>query len=196
MAETDNPWRRLSGRVVYDNPWIRVEDDRMLGPDGQECVYGLVRFKNRAIGVLPIDADGSVHLVGQWRVPHSRYSWEMPEGGGAMDEAPDAAARRELEEEAGLKAGQLIEILQMDLSNSVTDEQATLYLALDLTTGEKAPDATEVFRHRLVPFRDVLAEVFAGQIRDSLTVAGVLRAYHMAKEGLLAHDLAKAMLEG
>ena len=73
-----NPWRTLDRRPVYDNPWIAVREDRVIRPDGSSGIYGVVHFKNRAIGVLPVEDDGSVWLVGQYRYPLDRYSWEIP----------------------------------------------------------------------------------------------------------------------
>src|SRR5436190_16808477 len=102
-----NPWRTLQTRVAYDNAWIRVRHDQVLRPDGQPGIYGVVHYKNKAIGVLPVEADGSIWLVGQHRYPLDAYSWEIPEGGGPEDEAPEVTALRELREETGLSAGRL-----------------------------------------------------------------------------------------
>ena len=103
MSE-ENPWLTTGTRLVYDNPWIRVREDQVIQPDGKESIYGVVEFKNIAIGVLPIDSEGFVHLVGQFRYPIDRYSWEIPEGGCPEGEDPLAAAKRELLEETGLSA--------------------------------------------------------------------------------------------
>lgn len=166
----------------------------MVDPAGAARVYGIVRFKKLAVGVLPITDAGHVHLVGQWRVPLGRYSWEMPEGGCEAGEDPAACARRELEEEAGVVAASLVPILEMDLSNSVTDEQAICFLATGLSAGVHAPEPVEVFQHRTAPFMGLVEEVASGAIRDALTVATVLRAYHMAKTSALDPALARAML--
>jgi 8-oxo-dGTP pyrophosphatase MutT (NUDIX family) len=190
----DNPWREGAVRTVFENPWLRLEEQDMLDPAGKPRVYGLVRFKKLAVGALPIEPDGTVHLVGQWRVPLKRYSWEMPEGGAEAGEDARDCALRELEEEAGLKAGRMIEVLRMALSNSVTDEEAVCFLATDLSPGAHAPEDTEVLRQRRAHFRDVLAEVVSGKITDSLTVATVLRVHHMAVEGELEESLARAIL--
>lgn len=190
----DNPWRILASRTVYDNPWVALVEHDAIDPAGVRKPYGIVRFKKLAVGVLPVTQEGHVHLVGQWRVPLGRYSWEMPEGGCETGEDPAACARRELEEEAGVRAGNLLPILEMDLSNSVTDEAAICFLATGLTAGTPAPEPVEVLRHRTAPFRDVLEDVAAGRIRDALTVAAVLRAYHMAGTGRLDPALARAML--
>ncbi|MBU6372603.1 MAG: NUDIX hydrolase [Alphaproteobacteria bacterium] len=190
----DNPWTVKAVRRVYDTPWIGVDHADVVTPAGNPGIYGLVRFKNRAVGVLPIEEDGAVHLVGQYRLAIGRYSWEMPEGGAPVGESVEACARRELEEEAGLVAGRLEQVLHMHLSNSVSDEEAFCFLAFDLRPGAFAPDETEVLRHRRIPFLAALAEALDGRITDSLTVATLLRAHHMATIGALPPELTRTML--
>ncbi len=129
-----SPWTTLSSREVYENPWIAVREDRVIRPDGSPGIYGVVHFENRAIGVLPVDEDGSIWLVGQFRYPNQVYSWEIPEGGGSPDESPEMAALRELREETGLIAARLEPIGGLvHLSNSVSDETCHLFRATGLT---------------------------------------------------------------
>ena len=118
----------------------------------------------------------------------------MPEGGGEPGEEVRLSAGRELAEETGLTAGSLQQVLEMDLSNSLTDERAVIFLATELTPGRAQPEGTEVLKHRRAHFLDVLDRVADGRIRDALTVAAVLRAHHMAVTGQLAAPLARAML--
>lgn len=192
--EDDNPWTVTASSVPFSNAWFHVDKNDVVHPDGSLGEYTVVRVRRLAVGVLPIEPDGSVHLVGQWRFPLGRYSWEMPEGGGEPGEAPLACAQRELEEEAGLRAATWTPILEVDLSNSLTDEQGIVFLATGLQSGQQQPEVTEVLRHRRVAFAELLARVLDGRIRDSLTVAAALRAHHMAVTGELPGDLAAAML--
>lgn len=185
----ENPFRVLGSRPIYDNPWIGLTEHQVVRPNGSEGVYGVVHFKNRAVGVVPY-ADGYVWLVGQYRFPLERYSWELPEGGAPFDEDPAACALRELAEETGLRAGRLAPLLTMHLSNSVTDEISYVFLATDLTPGAMAPDETEVLRVRKLRFDDAYAEVESGAITDSITVAAILRLKVLAHEGRLARWLA------
>ena len=189
-----DPWRVRSIKRAYETQWFAVDDFDVITPAGKPGFYGVIKVRRPAVGVLPIEDDGSVHMVGQWRFPLKRYSWEMPEGGAEPDEATDACARRELEEEAGVKAGRLTEILRMDMSNSLTDERAVIYLATELTPGQAQPEDVEVLRRLRAPFKEVLARVIDGRITDSMTVAAMLRAHHMAVTGELPAALARAML--
>ena len=170
----DNPWRTLRSSLRYDNPWISVTHHDVLNPSGGAGIYGVVHFKNRAIGVLALQDDGTTYLVGQYRYALNSYSWEIPEGGGPHAENPLAAAKRELLEETGLRAREWRQILRMHLSNSVSDEESIVYLATDLEQGEASPEETERLELRRLPFTEVLEMVQRGQITDSITVAAVL----------------------
>lgn len=192
--EGGNPWNVKGVTHAFENDWFRIDEHDVIRPDGEKGYYGVIRIRRLAVGVLPIDADGGVHLVGQWRFPLARYSWEMPEGGAEPGEDARTCAERELAEETGLRAASLMQVLEMDLSNSLTDERAVMFIATDLRVGQAAPDETEVLRTRSAHFLDVLARVADGRIRDAMTVATVLRAHHMAVTGQLPAPLAAAML--
>lgn len=170
-----NPWKTLSSTTVYDNPWIRVEDHRVINPSGNPGQYGKVCFKNRAIAILPLDAHGNVHLVGQFRYTLERYSWELPKGGAPLTEDPLEAAQRELREETGLTAARWRRLLELDLSNSVTDEVGVVYVAEDLKQGDAAPEETEDLTSKSLSLREALDWVRTGKILDAISVAGLLR---------------------
>jgi 8-oxo-dGTP pyrophosphatase MutT (NUDIX family) len=193
--EDGDPWIVKSVTRPFENEWLALDSYAAIRPDGKEGRYTVVRPHRLAVGVLPIEPDGTVHLVGQWRFPLGHYSWEIPEGGAEPGEDPLDCAKRELEEETGLVAGRYQRVLEMDLSNSLTDERGVVYLARDLISGAAKPEATEVLRRRRAPFQEVLRRVADGRIRDALTVAAVLRAHHMAVTGQLPASLARAMLE-
>lgn len=188
-------WRSGPGRSRFANPWVELVEYDAVAPTGFETHYAVVRFRKLAVGVLPLYPDGTVALVGQQRFPLANYSWEMPEGGAEPEEDPIAGARRELREEAGLTAASWREVLRMELSNSITDERAVCYVAWDLSPCETAPDETEALDLVRVPFRALLEAAAAGRVQDAITVATVFRAYHMAQEGELPADLARAMLK-
>lgn len=170
-----NPWKIKGQQEVYNNPWIQITQYDVINPAGGDGIYGKVHFKNRAIGVVALDQQRHIYLVGQYRFVLDRYSWELPEGGGPLNEAPLAAAKRELLEETGLVADKWETLLQMDLSNSVTDEEATVFLATGLTQKQAAPEPTEKLQIMHQPLARVFDWVMQGKITDSITVASVLK---------------------
>ena len=173
-AAGDNPWKTLSSRPVYENPWIGVREDRVIRPDGKPGIYGVVHFKNRAVGVLPVDGEGAIWLVGQHRYPLDAYSWEIPEGGCPENESPEETARRELREETGLVAERLELVATSHLSNSVSDEVGYVFRATELTQGADEQEGTERIVARRVEWNEAWQMFKAGEITDSLSVIAIL----------------------
>jgi 8-oxo-dGTP pyrophosphatase MutT (NUDIX family) len=163
-------------------------------PDGAPGQYGVVHFKNLAVGVLPLRDDGTVPLVGQHRFPHDAYSWEVPEGGGGRGVDPLLSAQRELAEETGYRARHWLSLADFDISNSVTDEKSVCFLAWGLEKGVAEPDSDEILAHRRVTFSELHEMVLKGDIRDSLTIIMVLKARALAEAGELPADAARLIL--
>jgi 8-oxo-dGTP pyrophosphatase MutT (NUDIX family) len=170
-----NPWKRLSRRQVYENPWIRLDEDQVIRPDGKPGIYGVVHFKNRAVGVVPLDDNNRILLVGQFRYTLDVYSWEIPEGGVPLDEDPLSGAQRELLEETGFTAKTWRELGRAHLSNSVSDEEAIYFLAQDLHSGTPHPEGTEQLKVRWVPFQQALDMIARGEITDALSIIAIQR---------------------
>jgi 8-oxo-dGTP pyrophosphatase MutT (NUDIX family) len=113
--------------------------------------------------------------VGQHRYTLEEWSWEIPEGGVPPDESAFEGAQRELREETGLTASSWRELCRLELSNSVTDEMAVLFVATGLSHGESDPEPTESLQVRWVPFAEALAMTLDGRIVDALTVVAIQR---------------------
>jgi 8-oxo-dGTP pyrophosphatase MutT (NUDIX family) len=191
MDETKNPWTVLSQRSVYENEWIRVDHHEVLDPSGGPGIYGTVHFKNQAIGIVPVDHAGNVVLVGQYRFPLRAYSWEIPEGGGEHSVSALESAQRELREECSLGARSWKEVLCTDLSNSVTDERTTAFLAWDLFAADGRPGNTEQLRVARVPFWTAVERAQRGEIRDAISVAALFQVALMALLGELPEEVGK-----
>ncbi len=168
-----NPWQQIASKLIYDNPWIQVEEHQVINPRGGQGIYGKVHFKNKAIGIIPIDEQQNTWLVGQYRYTLDEYSWEIPMGGGPLDIAIIDSAKRELKEETGFTANNWTEVLRIHTSNSVTDEEGFVFLAEGLSQGETEFDSTEDLAIKKLPFIDSLRMVLAGNITDSLSMAGI-----------------------
>lgn len=171
-----NNWKKLSSKTVYENPWIAVEHHDVLNPAGGKGIYGQVNFKNLAIGIVPLDAEGYTYLVGQHRFPIDQYSWEIPEGGCPVDEDMLDCAKRELLEETGISAGKWTLISKIHTSNSVCNETGFVYLAEDLSLGEASPEETEELIVKKLHLDDAFNLVMQNKITDSLSIVGILKA--------------------
>lgn len=193
VDESRNPWVTRSSEVRYENPWISVRHDEVVDPSGRPGVYGVVSPRNDALGVLAIHDDATTVLVGQYRYALDRYTWEIPEGGGAKDVDPLVSIERELREETGLHATNWQELVRMHLSNSVTDELAITWVAWGLSEGESEPESTEELALWRVPFADVVSMVWSGSITDSMTVAAVAKLEAMRYRGELPPGLAEIL---
>lgn len=169
------PWQRKSQTPVYDNPWIALTHEEVITPVGSDGIYGKVHFKNRAIGIIPLDSDHQTVLVGQYRYALDEYSWEIPMGGGPLDQDPLQCAQRELKEETGLHGGDWQQLFKLHTSNSVTDEEGYVFLARHLQQGEQVLEDTEgdlVVKH--LPFSEAIAMLERGEVTDVISIAGLL----------------------
>ena len=181
-VNTQNPWRTLASRTVYRNPWLTLREDTVIRPDGAEGIYSVVEIRP-SCGVVAIDDDNQIALVGQWRYVHNRYSLEIPTGGSEQDETPLDAAKRELLEETGLTAGDWTAIGSIDNSNGATTDVAHLFLARNLSAGPPVPQGDEQVELRWMPFVDAVASVMKGEITESVSVAGILKTELLARVG-------------
>ncbi len=175
----NNPWKTTSTRHVYENPWIQITESQVVNPGGGNGIYGVVHFKNKAIGIVPVDSEGYTWLVGQYRYPLNEYSWEIPEGGGPLGTDVLESAKRELKEETGLEAAQWTQISRIHTSNSVCDEEGFIFLAQQLTFGKSEPEETEQLVVRKIHLREAVEMVMHNQITDSMSIAGILKAARM-----------------
>lgn len=186
MSEKEkNSWTTLNSELTFETPWIKVTKYDVLTPAGKPGLYGVVSFKNMAIGVLPLDKDYNTWLVGQWRYPLNEYSWEIPEGGGPHGIDPIESAKRELKEETGLIAKKYTYLGRIHTSNSVCDEVGYLYVAQELELTEAEPEETEDLQIKKLPFKEAHEMVMDGRITDSLSIAAILKTRILIDKGLI-----------
>jgi len=186
-----NPWKFIRRKRIYENPWFRVDEDEVINPAGRTNLYGAIRFKTQAIGIIPIDAAGNTWLVGQYRYVPDEYSWEIPMGGSPLGEEILETARRELKEETGLTAKKWTRLMRLHTSNSVTDEEGFVFVAQDLTEGETEFEETEDITLKKLPLTAAVQLMLDGAITDAISVAGLLRVAHWPEQrdpGFIAND--------
>lgn len=190
MTDESNPWTVLRSETKYDNPWITVVENAVLTPAGTPGIYGVVHLKTIATGVIPIDSQGNTVLVGQYRFPLGRYSWEIPEGGASFDEGALAGAKRELAEEAGLHAAHWQELARLDTTNCITDESGAIYVAWGLSETAAHPDDDEQLALRRLPYVEAVAMAMDGRITDAISLIGLFKLELLRLTGRLPGDLA------
>jgi 8-oxo-dGTP pyrophosphatase MutT (NUDIX family) len=170
-----NPWQKRSRKQIYRNQWMGIYEDEVIRPDARPGIYAFMDC-HPAVGVVPVDTYGQTCLVGQYRYPLACYSWEIPTGMGEAGESVVDTARRELAEETGLIANELIELGRFNPSNSLSNEEATIFLAPDCRVGETRRDATEVIHIARMPLTEAIARARSGEIRDAMSLLGLFWA--------------------
>jgi 8-oxo-dGTP pyrophosphatase MutT (NUDIX family) len=176
--EGSNPWQTRSSSVIYDNGRMQLVEDVVVQPDGAPGSYAYLQLPWPVVAIVPISADGCVHLVRQWRYPWRRNSWEIPAGHGEPDEDPLLGAQRELAEEVGLQASSW-ESLGTGFSSAAVDARYHLYLARGLspaTNGAQRDGAEEDLIARAIPLEMAIAAAMDGRIVHAFSIVGLLRA--------------------
>jgi len=175
LPTTHNPWKPQTSKIIFENPWLSLHEDKVINPGGGISHYGKINFKNLAIGIIPLDEDNNTWLIGQYRYVPDCYSWEIPMGGGPLNIEPLESAKRELKEETGLSATHWQELMHLHTSNSITDERSIVYVARNLTQGETEFEETEDLLIQKLPLEEAIERVLSGEITDAISVAGLLR---------------------
>ena len=185
INENNNPWQIVKNANKYESPWIKITEYDVIHPSGKQGIYGVVDFKNYAIGILPLDNDYNTWIVGQYRFPLNKYSWEIPEGGGPKEENILVSAKRELEEECGIIAKEWRNIYYFNTSNSCTNEQAYIFLARELSFTQSSPEDSEQLQVKKIPFSQLYQMVLNNEISDSLTIIAVFKTQYLISNGLI-----------
>jgi 8-oxo-dGTP pyrophosphatase MutT (NUDIX family) len=180
---SENPWKTLATRIVYANAWLRLREDTVIRPSGEEGIYGVVEMRP-SVGIVALNDAGEVALVTQWRYPLGRMSVELPTGGSeSSDHDMLTAAQRELREETGLSARSWRELGFVDNSNGVTTDTAYMFLATGLEAGADAQDPEEQVVLSWLPFSQAVEQVLAGSITESVSVAAILKVQALLRQG-------------
>jgi 8-oxo-dGTP pyrophosphatase MutT (NUDIX family) len=171
------PWKTLSSRAIYKNPWMSLQEDIAEMPDGHTTLYGVVTFGD-CVGVVPFLDNDQIVLVRQYRYVQHNVRWEIPTGGVKAGEPLLDAAQRELQEETGYRADELAWISSYYTSKSVCKETAHLYIGKGLVPAERPADETEFIEIKAFPFAEALRLVVTCEIMDSMSVIAIL---HVAR---------------
>jgi 8-oxo-dGTP pyrophosphatase MutT (NUDIX family) len=175
VPEKRGEWTVLDSTVQFSNPWITVREDRVIQPDGKEGTFGVVEM-TPGVSVLPVDDDGTVYLVRVYRYTIDRQSLEALAGGIEDDEDPREAARRELREEAGIDAAELIDLGVVDQLTEVVISPDRLFLARDLSFTKPDREETEEIERVAVPLQQAVEWAYDGTITHAASIVLILKA--------------------
>ncbi len=167
--------RTLESRTVWQGRTVRVLSERVALPNGHQVELDVVRHPGAA-AVVPVDAGGAVLMVRQYRHTVGGWLLEVPAGKLSPGEEPATCAHRELEEEAGVRAGTLHELGSILVSPGFCDERIWLFLATDLTAGRQALKEDEVLSLERVPLAEAERRALAGELADAKSTCAILRA--------------------
>ena len=171
----------VSSRLIFDGRVVQLDVDRVRLPDGREAEREYMRHIG-AVCVLPLDRDGVVHCVRQYRYPHGEVLLEIPAGKlDSKTEDRASAALRELQEETGYRCGRLTFLGNIYTSPAILDEVIGLYLAEELTPGETHFDEDEFLAPVAVPLEELADRVMRGEIPDAKTQLAVLRVRELLR---------------
>lgn len=194
--DTSNPWTIVHEQARLENPYFTTRHDLVRFAGAAARPYSSVRVRYHGVCVAPIDHEGCVTLVGQYRYVLDRYTWELPGGGCLVGQDPATAARAELSEETGFAARQLLKVVEGAVSIGTSDEVVPGYVAWDLTTGHPHPDREERLALRRVSFAEALDMALAGEIAHLIGSALLLGIHVKRQRGELPDSLAKLLRPG
>ena len=183
MKEIDLIERQLDSKLIFDGRILHVYDDTVSLPNGHTASRELIRHVG-AVCVLPLTDDGNVIVERQYRYPVGRVLTEIPAGKlDSKQEDHESAARRELREETGCIADELVDLGLFYPAPAYSDEAIRMFLARGLHMGAQDLDPDEFLNVEYVPLEDLVRQVLAGEIPDVKTQSAVLRVYTMLKLG-------------
>lgn len=179
------PFKLISSREIYKNPWIRVREDAVIRPDGKQGIFGVIEMKAGS-SVLALTDDNQVYLVKEYKYGIERHSTELMSGALENQESPLAAAKRELKEELGLKASRWIYLGVVNPFTTAVHSPNYLFLALGIKTKDPSPDAGEILQIIKVPFQKAVDMVLYGKITHAASCVLILKAWHYMRKNKLS----------
>ena len=175
MNSKKGPWTITDSKKMYENPWILVKEDAVIRPDGKRGIFGVVAMKP-GVSVLPLDNKGNVYLTKEYHYAVERETIEAISGGIDIGEQKEDAARRELKEETGIVAAELIDLGVVDPFTTVVKSPNYLYLAKGLTFSEANPEGAENITVIKVPFEKAVQWTLESKITHGATTTLILKA--------------------
>jgi 8-oxo-dGTP pyrophosphatase MutT (NUDIX family) len=169
----DNPWKTVSSKTVYENPWIRVREDNVVRPDGTSGIYGVME-SNDSVMTIALNEKNEVFLIRAFSYPVSSWSWELP-GGGGDNEHAEIAAKRELAEETGIVAQTWTSLGKTRVCNGLMTERTHYYVASDIEIQERieSDDHHFISDGQFYSLNRIDEMIISGDIDDGQTITGL-----------------------
>lgn len=171
--EKVGPWTKISSEVKYKSPWMEVIEDKVIHSDGKERIYSISSTLD-SVTVLPVDSEGNVYLVRQFRYCLNGEYLEAPAGNIDEGEKPLDAAKRELKEELGISANEWISLGTM-IPQETLRKTSNLYLARDLQHGEPNPEESKWIKEEVMPLKEAVEKVMRNEIVHWASVGVILK---------------------
>ncbi len=168
-----NEYKRIGRELVYEGSIVNVYKDKMQLFDGTIHDWDFIKHPGAA-AVVPVDNDGNIIMVKQYRNALGRYTLELPAGGKDPNESFETCALRELEEETGHKAGAFEHLTTIFTTVALMDEEIAIYLAKDLIPCEQHLDEDEFLNVEKHPLDELVSMIYESKIQDSKTICGLL----------------------
>ncbi len=178
LPREHGPWRIVSSAVVYADPWIQVRLDQVIRPDGQPGTHTVTTIKP-GVCVIAEDESGEVILTSEFHYAVGRVTLEGVSGGCDGEEAPEVAARRELAEELGLEAAELVPLGICDPFTAMVLSPTHLFVARGLTRVAARPEGTERIEAARMPLREAVEKVMSSEITHGPTCVAILKWWRM-----------------
>lgn len=170
-----NPWKKVSTKIVYENPWFRVREDQVEKPGNRIGVYGVVETPP-SVFIVALNEREEVYLIGLFRYPTGKYGLEIP-AGNSENEEPLLAAKKELLEETGLEANEWVELGKFHPWNGISAELSYVFLARNLKETGKDLDPNEgILEVRKIAFAEVFNMIKSGEINDGQSISALTLA--------------------
>ena len=169
---SDNPWKTLSSEIKYQNPWMRIREDKVITPTGSEGIYGVME-SNDSVMIAVINEKSELYMVRIFAYPDQSWNWELPGGGGDKQD-PLTASQRELEEETGIVAASWHKLGHTRVCNGFMTERMTTYAASQLSyTGTKETSDEQIDDAQFFSMEKIDAMIVSGEINDGQSITGI-----------------------